>query len=244
VETAERGLHAKRIEACIELISRALRGEISTRGELVKELELLYERWGIEPIRGRTKINIYDKELCTVYVVAKYGLGLEPDTYRDFYEKFLGPELRAERAAEKLKEGRGADAVLEEFGAAGEEVVFRIARLEATAVLLGFKREEGLASLLSSLERSFPHLSQKILGFKRFFVAFKLAQAIAVGLVSNRLEKEAYKHALCLRLGAPRAAPSDDLVREILVNVLKGSERLARSVLMLKALAPSRRAGG
>ncbi|MEM0267356.1 MAG: DUF2192 domain-containing protein, partial [Thermofilaceae archaeon] len=181
-----KALHSERINACLDLISKALRGELHSREDLVLELERIYGQRGVEPIRGRTKINIFDKEVCTVYVVAKYGLGLDPDEYKDFYEKFLNVELRAERAAERLLAGEGERAVAEEMGVADENAVFRIARLEATAVLMGFKSEERLSTLLARLEEAFPQLTQKIQGFKRFFIAFAVAQAIAVGKVTTR----------------------------------------------------------
>lgn len=227
-------LHAKRIDASLDLISRALRGELRSREDLVLELEKIYVQRGIEPIRGRTKINIYDKELCTVYVIAKYGLGLDTDSYRDFYEKFLSTELRAEKAAERLLAGESEKAVAEEVGIVDENSVFRIARLEATAVLLGFKGDERLAALLARIEEIFPHLTQKIYGFKRFFIAFSVAQAIAEGKVTTRFEKEALKHALCIRFNASKAAPSDELIKDIAVNVLSASERQVFNALSLK----------
>jgi len=229
-----KALHSERINACLDLISKALRGELRSREDLVLELERIYSQRGVEPIRGRTKINIFDKEVCTVYVVAKYGLGLDPDEYKDFYEKFLNAELRAERAAERLLAGEGERAVAEEMGVADENTVFRIARLEATAVLMGFKSEERLSTLLARLEEAFPQLTQKIQGFKRFFIAFTVAQAIAVGKVTTRFEKETLKHALCIKLNASKAAPSDDLIGDIAINVLGASERLVYNALSLK----------
>ena len=220
-----RQVHAKRVEACIDLISKALRGEIETREEAVRELERLYRVSRIEPIRGWSKINLFEKELCTVYVVAKYGLGLEVDEYRDLYERVLWLETRAERAAERIKAGEGVNAMLEELGSTDENTIFRVARLEATAVLLGFKPEEELVLLLNRLSELFPELAQRITGFKRFYVAFKVAQAVAEGAVRTRLEKEAMKQALCIKLGAEKAAPSDEFIREIALKVLKLEER-------------------
>lgn len=228
-----RRVHARRIEACLELVSRALKGEITTREEAVRELERLYRSRGVEPIRGWTKINIFDKEMCTVYVVAKYGLGLDAEEYRDFYEKILGLELRAERAAERIKAGEGANAVIEELGSADENMVFRIARLEATAALLGFKPEEGLAQLLNRLNELFPELSRKIAGFKKFYIAFRVAQSIAEGRVRTRLEKEALKQALCVKFKAEKAAPSDEFIREVALGVLKLDERSIADVISL-----------
>lgn len=238
-----KSLHAKRVEVAIDLISKALRGEIDSRRELIAALEEAYTRLGIEPIRGRSKINIYEKEMCTVYVVAKYGLGLDPSEYRDFYEKFLDVELKAEKAAERLKAGEGERAAIEEMGSSDENTVFRIARLEATAVLLGFKSDDELATLLRAIEEAFPNLRQKVNGFKKFFIAFRVAQALLAGNVTNRLEKEALKHALCIKFNAVKAAPSDDFIREIAVDVLGASERLVSNALVLKQRLPNRMGG-
>lgn len=229
-----KALHGKRVEVCLDLISKALRGEIGSRDELIRELERAYARLNIEPIRGRSKINIYEKEMCTVYVVAKYGVGLDPNEYRDFYDKYLYVELKAEKAAERLRAGEGERAIIEEMGSADEDAVFRVARLEATAVLLGFKSDDDLAALLEAIEKAFPNLVQKINGFKKFFIAFKVAQALLSGNVTNRLEKEALKHALCIKFNAVKAAPSDEFIREIAVNVLGASERLVSNALTLK----------
>lgn len=229
-----RRVHARRIEACIDLVSRALKGEIENREEAVKELERLYRALKIEPIRGWAKINLFDKEMCTVYVVAKYGLGLDVNEYKDLYERILGIELKAERAAERIKAGEGASAIAEELGFVDENIVFRIARLEATAVLLGFKPEDGLVLLLDRLSELFPGLNHKIASFKKFYIAFKIAQGIAEGTVRTRLEKEALKHALCIKFKAEKAAPSDDFIRELAINVLKLQERYVANAVSLK----------
>lgn len=229
-----RRVHARRIEACIDLVSRALKGEIENREEAVKELERLYRALKIEPIRGWAKINLFDKEMCTVYVVAKYGLGLDVNEYKDLYERILGIELKAERAAERIKAEEGASAIAEELGFVDENTVFRIARLEATAVLLGFKPEDGLVLLLDRLSELFPGLNHKIASFKKFYIAFKIAQGIAEGTVRTRLEKEALKHALCIKFKAEKAAPSDDFIRELAINVLKLQERYVANAVSLK----------
>lgn len=236
-------VHGRRIEACIDLISRALKNEYKSRVEAVEALEKIYQSSGVEPLRGWTKINIFDKEMCTAYVVAKYGLGLDVEEYSEFYKTFFGLELKAERAAERLKSGEGVEAILEEMGNVDENTVFRIARLEATAVLLGFKEEEGLTYLLNRLNDLFPNLGVKISGFKKFYIALKLAQEIVAGNVKTRYEKEALKHALCLKFNAVKAAPSDDFIREVAVNVLKAKEYYVNNALSLKQHAVEEKVG-
>lgn len=232
-----RALHARRIEACISLLSEILRGEVKSRKEAVKRLRETYDSSGLEPIRGWTKINIFDKEMCTAYLVAKYGLGLDPGEYGKLYEEIFYVEAGAERAAERIRAGdEPARAISEELGDANENLIFRVARLEATAVLLGFKGEEGLVELLRRLEAAFPELKRKINSFRKFYIAFRVAQEIVAGNLRNRLEKEAFKHALCIKLNAEKAAPSDEFVREIAVNVLKAKESYVNNALSLKGI--------
>ena len=232
-----RALHGRRIEACISLLSEILRGEVRNREEAVRRLEEIYNSSGLEPIRGWTKINIFDKEMCTAYLVAKYGLGLDPGEYERLYKRYFYIETGAERAAERIRAGEDpAKVIREELGEVNENLVFRVARLEATAALLGFKSEEGLAELLRRLEEAFPELKRKINGFRKFYIAFRVAQEIVAGNIRNRLEKEAFKHALCIKLNAEKAAPSDEFVREIAVNVLKARESYVNNALSLKGI--------
>ncbi|MEM1508681.1 MAG: DUF2192 domain-containing protein [Thermofilaceae archaeon] len=239
-------LHGGRIEASLTLISEIVKGSIEDRKSAVKRLEELYDSSGIEPIRGWTKVDIFDKEMCTVYVIAKYGLGLSPDEYPDLYGHILSLEVKAERAAERLSRGEGIEAIEKELGSTDENVVFRIARLAATTTILGFKNEDYLARLLNRLEELLPNLDHKINGFKRFYIAFRVAQAIANGDVRNRLEKETLKHALSMKFNATRVVPSDEFVREILMNVLKVDENYySKNILNTKGQRnPLKQRGG
>jgi len=232
-----RNVHGKRIEACVALVSEILRGDVRDRKEALARLERLYRLNNVEPIRGKSRINIIDKEMCTVYLVARYGLGLDYEEYKELFEGIFHSEVAAERAAERILGSEDPAAVIrEELGYVDENTVFRVARLEATAVFLGFRDEDRLVRLIRRLEEAFPDLGIKINGFKRFYIAFKLAQEIASGKIRNRLEKEAYKHALCVKLNAGKAAPPDDMIRDIATNVLKVEESIANNALKLRGV--------
>lgn len=201
-----------------------MKGEFSSREQLVDYIEKLYELNEIEPIRGKTKINIYDKELATVYLVGRYGLGLDDEEFSRFIDLFP-IEYKAEKVIEHVFEGANPRrAMLDEYGEIDENTVFRVLRLAMTAVLLGFMSEERFIDLLEKFEETFEEYRRKIQGFKRFYIAFRLAEEVAAGNIRNRIEKEAFKHALCLRLRAEKVAPPDALVREIAINVLGAPE--------------------
>ncbi|RLE73098.1 MAG: hypothetical protein DRJ37_01215 [Thermoprotei archaeon] len=218
-------VHRRRIEACTYIWSILLKGKFKRREQVVAFLEKVYKEYDIEPIRGKTKIEIFDKEMATLYLVGKYGLGLNPDDYGEIFNNIFTVELRSEEAAISILSGADPEKVIrEKMGEVNENLIFRVIRLVFTASLLGFRDEKDLVKLLEKLEERFPQYGKRFLRFKKFYIAFRIAEGVAMGKIRNRLEKEALKHALCIKLNATRAAPSDSLVREIAVNVLKADE--------------------
>jgi len=225
-------LHKERVEIAVNIWGEILNGSVSTRKELVELLREAYESEKIEPIRGKTKIDIYDKELATVFIVGKYGLGLdeEIEKFRSLFEV----EYAAYTVLERVMKGENPrKAVQEVFEKVDENIVFRVLRLAMTAVALGFMPEDELSKVLLAFEKSFPEYAPNFLGFKRFYIAYKLAESIAKGEIRNRIEKEALKHAMCLRLSSEKAAPPDWLIREIAVKVLKIPEHRVNDALSL-----------
>jgi len=225
-------VHRKRIEVAINIWGEILGGSFSSREELVSYLEEVYEANDLEPIRGKTRIKIYDKELATLYAIGKYGLALEDEVCS--FQGLFDIEIRADRAINSVLKGEDPrTAILNHFGTDEEDYVFRVLRLAMTFVVFGFLDEESFIKILNAFEKAFPELRENFAGFKRFYIAFRLAELIAMGKIRNRLEKEAYKHALCIKLSAERSAPSDAFIREIAVNTLKVPEHRANGVLSM-----------
>ncbi len=227
-------VHKRRIEACTYIWSALLKKHFRKRKDVVAFLEKVYKQYDVEPIRGRTKIEIFDKEMATLYLVGKYGLGLDPQDYSDIFNNIFTVELKCEDAADRILNGADPEQVIKDnMGRVDENMIFRVIRLVFTASLLGFRNEKDLVKLLERLEEKFPQYGKRFLRFKKFYIAFRIAEGVAVGKIRNRLEKEALKHALCIKLNATRAAPSDNLVREIAVNVLKADEVEVNDVLKI-----------
>ncbi|MEZ0345048.1 MAG: DUF2192 domain-containing protein [Infirmifilum sp.] len=225
-------LHKKRIEVAINVWGEILAGSFSSREELTQYLRMVYEENNLEPIRGKTKIDIYDKELATVYIVGKYGLGLEPELEQ--FSELFSIEIKSEKVLERVQRGENPrTAMMDFFGSIDENMIFRVLRLGMTAVILGFMPEESFISMLFSFEKEFPELEKNIQGFKRFYIAYRIAEEIAAGKVRNRIEKETLKHALCVRLNAEKAAPPDWFIREIAVEALKLPEYKVNASLSL-----------
>ena len=216
-------VHKRRIEACTYIWSILVKNRLRARAKVVELLKRTYRQYNIEPIRGRTKINIFDKEMATLFLVGKYGLGLKE--YHEIFEEVFEKEIRSEYAIDSILSNGNPEKVLKEImGSTDENAVFRVIRLLFTATLLGFRDEKELILILEKFEQSFPQYRKRFLSFKKFYIAFRIAESIAAGVVRNRLEKEALKHALCIKLNAMKAAPPDNLIREIALNVLKANE--------------------
>ena len=218
-------VHRKRISTCIKIWSELLSGKVKNRKHAVNLLRNYYVENRVEPLRGRTRIDIFDKEMITLYLVGRYGLGLSVEEYKSLYNNVFSKELRYDEAYKRILGGEDVIEVLKElFRRVNENIVFRVIRLVFTAVILGFEEEENLIRLLKIVAERLPELKRRVQGFIRFYIAFKVAEKVVSGEVKNRIEKEALKHSLCVRFNAIKNAPPDDLIREIAVNVLDGDE--------------------
>lgn len=228
-------LYRDRVEASIEIWGNILRRNLTERADVVKLLREVYEERGVEPIRGKTKINIYDKEMATLYLVGKYGLGLDEDQYPEIFGKVFRNEVLYEKAFSEVLNGSPPREVLERyFREVNENVIFRVLRLGLTKTLLGWEAEENLIKVIKLFLRNFPRYSIRLNSFIRFYIALRLAERIVKREIRNRLEKEAYKHSMCVKFGSLKNAPPDSLIREIAVNVFKGKEFEVNTVLNLE----------
>ncbi|MEB3798466.1 MAG: DUF2192 domain-containing protein, partial [Caldisphaeraceae archaeon] len=63
------------------------------RDSIVDMLKLKYKKENIEPIRGASEPrDLFDKELTSLYVLGKYGMGLEVQ-YPDLFDKVFKVEV-------------------------------------------------------------------------------------------------------------------------------------------------------
>jgi len=224
-------VHRRRIEIAVDLVGEALEKDWD-RARLEKELSKRYEEEDISPFRGLAlPADIIDKEMSTLYVVSKYGLGLDEETSQIFdYER------RLEKAAEIImrKEPDARAKVLELVGEINSNTLSRIFRVVFTAIILGFRQEEDLIRLLHAAQQLFPEEARTVKKYARFYIAFKVAEAIAKGDVYDKLTKEALKQSLALRLNLPKILPDDDYIYTIAKEVFNVNEKKLKNILKVK----------
>ena len=221
-------VYRKKIEVAEDLLAEAMEEGLG-REEIKKRLVNAYKREGISPFRGLAlPPDIVDKEMATLYVIAKYGLGIEEEL-REAFEY----EERLEKAAELIYKG-DREGALKLLGTINSNVISRVFRVVFTAVVLGFKKEDELIELLRKTIEVFPEEEQTVRKYARFYIAFRVAEGIAKGEIRDKLDKEALKQSLSLRIGLPKVLPSDEYVYVIAKEVFGLNDSVLKKILKVK----------
>ncbi len=220
-------IHRERIEASIRILDRILRGRVLGRLEAQDILREVYLKSGIEPLGGLSRTKAYDKELATVYIVGRYGLGVIDDGTAQKLDNIFHVENICDSIKAILE--KGDTPAMEDIrkligeikGSNTEERVFRFLRYVFTGVLLGFFDEQLLVRAIRTLEKAFPELREKLHNYVRFYAAYRIAEMIAQGQIKTPEDRKIYKYAYCVKLGFQNCNPSDKLIREIAARVYK-----------------------
>lgn len=238
-------LHRNRVEAALEVLEKALRGDISTRLGLVEALKEAYKRRGVEPLRGFSTESIFDKELATVHIVGVYGAGvIAPGELDDLFyvENRAHQALEVVRAVtevltEEMKE-RIRGAVVEIKGKDLEDKVFRFLRYAFTGTVLGVFAEPLFVKAVRTAEAVYPDMEEKFVRYMAFYTAYKIAELIAEDSIRSPDDLKIYKYSYCLQLGFQKCKPSDKLIKEVAVNVYKVDKAKVNRLIAGKGVIP------
>jgi hypothetical protein len=227
----------QRIDAAMEALSRLLRDNVSDREKAVRLLEDVYKGKAVQPLRGKAwPEDIWDKEMATLYVIAKYALALDEEN-PDFFHKVFNYEETLEETANIVRERPAEEArKLALFMLGGnidDNTVARLLRVTTTAVVMGFKGENELIELLRKLGKVFPEQEHTVRKYARYFIALRVAQAIAAGLIRSRIDKEAFKQALAAKIGLEKIMPDDEYIAFIASTVFEVPRRRLQRILSI-----------
>ncbi|GAB6945031.1 DUF2192 domain-containing protein [Vulcanisaeta sp. JCM 14467] len=228
-----RQLYKGRIEAATEIWSKIMRNEVSTRNQLEELVYIVYKQKGIEPFRGLSKVRIYDKEIATIFIVGKYGLGLLDGELTNAFKNIFNVEITCDEIYNFLKarnfqlnDNNDTEQLRkmvdnEVLGPRTEERGFRLLRYVFTGTIMRFFPEEDFIGTYRALSAAYPDLAGRFMRYVRFYVAFRVAEDIALGNIKKVEEKKIMKYTHCLRLNLTKCAPHDKLIREIALRVYK-----------------------
>ena len=230
--------YRKRIQIIVDLLGEIIRkGNVTSREELRELIKETYEKHGIVPIKGKASPpDLYDKEIASLYVIAKYGLALD-DEYPSLFDNLFRTEEKYEEAIKNILENNYEEARknLIEASSQGQidsNTVARMLRVAFTKLLFGFITEDEFAEILKKTAEAIPEEERTVRNFVRFYIAFKVAEMISRGEIRNKGFKEASKKAIGLRLGFPRIAPRDDYIEAIAKEVFMVPDKVLEKVLL------------
>ena len=234
-EKRDKRVYRKKVSVAIDLLASILEDGITDREKVRELLRERYEETRLSPFRGiALPEDIYDKEMATLYVVGKYGMGLDQD-YPEQFEKVFDREARYERALEVLLGDESVEAKREKITALLGEVnsneLSRMFRLLFTRIVLGFAEEGDLFKALRTAREVFPEHEKDVLKYARFYIGFRLAEKIATGEIRSKLAKEAEKQALNLSIGLGKTMPDDSYIYNIARSVFKVPREKLESIL-------------
>ncbi|BCS91814.1 hypothetical protein L3N51_00306 [Metallosphaera sp. J1] len=223
-------LYRERIKVLTDLWGNILDNwENMDRNSLLSLVQEIYEKNDIRPFRGFKSTNLYEKELISIFVVGKDGLGLYDD-YRPVFDKLLPLEEKFYEVSRAIIE-KGAE---EAYALAGsdKDVLARALRLIFTEVIFSFSDESKLLQALRVLDSS-PNdaIKHTAKSFSRFYTAFRLAENIAEGLIRDKMNYIAMKKAFAISLGIEYPLPKSSYVALISKEVFNVSPKLIRKVL-------------
>jgi len=219
-----------------DLIDEWERGGHLSRSRVVDMLRSTYEREGISPLKGAANPpDLYEKEMASLYVVGKHGMGLERE-YPELFDSVFSDEIRFEQAIEVLlsEEPDRARMKVQALlgGSIDDNIVARMLRLKLTEVYFGFSNPDSFKLLLKRFTEAFPEHRRVASKYARFYIAFRVADAIQKGEVRDRITKEALKQALALELSwLDKILPDDSYIRKIAEEVFHLPRRILDPVL-------------
>jgi hypothetical protein len=205
-----------------------------SREYVIERLKGEYSKEGISPIRGASEPkDLFDKELTSLYILGKYGMGLEVQ-YPEFFDKVFSIEVKMDQVNDLLLSDNTdglRDKVSAIIGNVDGNSIARILRIPLTKIYFGFSNESTIKRVADSLKKMFPEQAKEVNKYIKFYAAFKIANDIDIGKIKNRITKEAFKQALALELNIDRKSlPSDKYIMKIASDVFKVSNKNLKNV--------------
>ena len=228
-------LRRRRIRVLVDTWCELMLRGIDERSKAVNLLQEMYSSAGIEPIRGAsTPPDLFDKEMISLYIIGKWGLGVDKDMPPEVFSKIFWVEQLLEKAIDAISKAES----LEEVCRVSEDVckhlddafVARILRFAFTKMYFGFSTDEEFRKLLLKIYAILPQFSETIKRFTKFYIAYKVGEKIARGEVRTRMDMSIAKNTIALELSIPKALPSNKYIIEVAKHFFEIPEKLLKEV--------------
>ncbi len=223
-------IYKERIKVLTELWGKIIDEQKDiNREEVIIMIEQAYKDKHIKPIRGFRAENLYEKELISLYVVGKDGLGLY-EQYPTIFENILSQEVILDKSASLLLEGKPLEAF--EFLQRNKENLAKALRLIFIEGIFSFKPEEQLYKALRDMDATnVDEVKHTAISFARFYTAYKIAEGIAEKSIRDKMSIEAMKKALSISIGIKYPLPKPEYIALIAEKVFGVNPKLLKKIM-------------
>ncbi len=228
-------IRRKRIRVLVDTWSDIMRAGIESRERVVEVLQKVYNEAGIEPIRGASNPpDLYDKEMISLYIIGKWGLGMDKELPPEFFEKVFWKEVLIEKTLNVLNSVNSEEELYHKLpelrNVLDDGFVARMLRFAFTLYYFGFENEEWFRTVLQKVYKLLPRFEETIRRFAKFFIAYKMGERIERNEIKNKMELNIAKNLLALELSIPKAVPSNSYVVEVAKHYFTLPKRLVEEL--------------
>jgi hypothetical protein len=213
------------VNALADIIAEIESSAKLSREKAVEILKKSLSEVGVEPFRGIKFSNeVYEKELISLYIVAKNILRLPTNTERTLGEVFQVERLLdgvvrvllSEYSPEKVREVLG-----QAFGTVDEVVLSKVVRYIATSFYLDVLDEREAVRAVGNLVKALPEFREEFKRIAKFFQAVVIGSKVISGEVGSKVEMDLARKALAISLGLSGGAPSAEYLADV-VKIVYG----------------------
>jgi hypothetical protein len=225
----------KRIIALVNAWSRIIRENITSREEATKILQMCYKEIGVEPIRGSSSSpDLYDKDMASLYIIAKWGLGLDKELSKDVLEKLFDVEIKIEKILEILKNVSNYDEFCsrdpELCKSVDDKLVARILRFLFTMYYFEFMDKQTFVQLMRKVYNVFKPMEETVRRFAKFVIAYEVGKKLADNEIKTKIDINIAKNTIAIDFGIPNILPSISYIIEVSKHFFEIPQNLVNSL--------------
>ncbi len=217
------------VNAIADLVGERESGRSVGRELAIGILRKSLEEFKVEPFRGvRFSDDIYDKEMMSLYIVAKYILRIPVTLFGDVFVNEILLDRTSLVIRNSSEPGEVRSTVEKYLGKADEVTLSKLIRYITTEYYLDLIGEEVALRSVRNLINAFPEHSENFKRMCKFFIAVVLGSKIVSDEIRSKIDLEIRKKALAINLGLSGGAPSNEYIIEVTRIAYGNAGSLAR----------------
>lgn len=233
-------LKRRRIEALTTVWSILVSKPIKNREEVVEILKDTYNSMSIEPIRGSSNPpDLYDKEMASLYIIGKWGLGIDRDISEEILKTVFSTEMLFEKVLNVLSKVSTREDFCKEVDdlctQLNDSFIARFLRFAFTLYYFGFIKFEDLVTILKKLYNFYDMFQDTVRRFTKFVIAYEVGARIASGQIKSLMDINMTKNVIALNIGIPKATPSLSYIVEVSKHFFTLPENIVKSIKSLSS---------